>query len=77
VGNVSATASLFILDLKNKKDEFNFTINRAGNASMYGDLIVEYIQDNKSYKIGEMNGVAYTNIKKEKLQSKLTLKISV
>jgi hypothetical protein len=49
VGNVSATASLsnLSLDLKNKKDEFNFTINRAGNASMYGDLIVEYIQDNK------------------------------
>jgi hypothetical protein len=32
----------------------------------------------KAIKIGEMNGVAvYTNIKKEKLQSKLTLKISV
>jgi hypothetical protein len=76
---VSATASLsnLSLDLKNKKDEFNFTINRA-NASMYGDLIVEYIQDKKAIKIGEMNGVAvYTILKKEKLQSKLTLKISV
>jgi hypothetical protein len=77
VGNVSATASLsnLSLDLKNKKDEFNFTINRAGNASMYGDLIVEYIQDNKkAIKIGEMNGVAvYTNIKKRKIAIKVNI----
>lgn len=75
VGNTSAitTLSNVSLDFKNQKDELTFTINREGNASVYGDLKVEYIQQNKKpVEIGAMSGVAvYTNIKKRKVVIKL------
>ncbi len=75
VGNTSATTTLndLSLDLKNKKNELTFTINREGNASVYGDLKVEYIQQNKKpIEIGEISGVAvYTNIKKRKMAIQL------
>jgi len=37
----------------------NFTINRSGNMSTYGDLSVFYISDNNtSYEVGKVSGVA-------------------
>jgi hypothetical protein len=77
IGNVSATATLndLSLDLKNQKNELTFNLNREGNASLFGDLKVEYIQENKKpVEIGAMNGVAvYTNIKKRKIAIKVNI----
>ena len=66
-GNVSVTSNLSNLKLTNPQEEaqtLNFTINRAGNSSLFGDLIIDFIpKQGKPFQVGVMNGVGvYTNI---------------
>jgi hypothetical protein len=67
-GKVSATATLSELKLESEKNinKINFTLNRVGNKSLYGDFTVEYFPvKGKSTTIAKINGVAiYTTIKK-------------
>ena len=75
-GNVSATSSLSNLKLTNLKDTaqtLNFTINRTGNSSLFGDLVVEFTpKQGKPYQVGVMNGVGvYTNIGTRNMVMKL------
>lgn len=50
----------------------NFSINRSGNMSTYGDISIYYIsKDNTSYEVGKASGLAvYTpgNVRKVKMQ---------
>jgi len=56
----------------NSNHFLNFSINRSGNMSTYGDISIYYIsKDNTSYKIGKASGLAvYTpgTIRKVKMQ---------
>ncbi|MBT6007261.1 MAG: hypothetical protein HOG79_16190, partial [Prolixibacteraceae bacterium] len=75
-GEVSATTTLNNLKLESDKDNnayLTFTLNRAGNISVYGNLKVEHIPDRgKPYQIGAVNGVAvYTNLNKRYVSVKL------
>jgi hypothetical protein len=63
--NVSATLSNLTLDIRQEDfQNLNLTINRTGNISIYGDIIIEYVSaQGKSYEIGSVKGVGvYTNI---------------
>lgn len=75
-GEVNVAAVLSDLKLKTQQDTIQFlklTINRAGNISIYGNLIVEYIPtQGKPYQIGTIKGVGvYTNINKRYVSIKL------
>jgi hypothetical protein len=67
-GIVSATANLSDIKLENKKgiNSLNFTLNRKGNKSLYGDFNIKYFPIKwKPTIIAQMNGVAiYTTIKR-------------
>ena len=60
----ASTTVSSITDLNYLKDEnsnhiLNFTINRSGNMSTYGDITVNYIsKENKSYQVANIKGVA-------------------
>ena len=66
-GEVTVATSFTNLKLSVSKDTIpmlEFSINRAGNCSTYGDLVVEYIAgQNKPIIVGNVKGVGvYTNI---------------
>ena len=66
-GEVNVATSFTNLKLGVSQDTIpilEFTINRAGNCSTYGDLVVEYISGtNKPITVGNVRGVGvYTNI---------------
>jgi hypothetical protein len=75
-GEVNVTTSFTNLKLgveQNKTPTLEFMINRAGNCSTYGDLVVEYISgQNKPITVGNIKGVGvYTNIDHRKVTVKL------
>ena len=65
-GNTTATATLSDINVESQKDNnlLNFTLNRKGNKSLYGDFTVKYSTvKGKSITIARLNGVAiYTTI---------------
>ena len=76
MGEVSVTSNLSGLQLMIKQDttqNLRFTINRTGNISIYGDIIIEFIPvQGKPYRIGSMAGIGvYTNIHKRNIVVKL------
>jgi hypothetical protein len=75
-GNVVVGSSLSNLSLgtqPNMEQYLNLTINRTGNISIYGDIIIEFIPtQGKSIVIGGVKGVGvYTNINKRNIAVKL------
>jgi hypothetical protein len=72
--NVSSTLSDLKLETQQGSVEYlNLTINRTGNISVYGNIIIEYSPvQGTPYEIGEIRGVGvYTNIEKRKIAIKL------
>ena len=75
-GEVNASATLSDLKLEPQQDttqNLKLTINRAGNISIYGDIIIQYfpVQGNP-YEIGKVRGVGvYTNINKRNISVRL------
>jgi P pilus assembly chaperone PapD len=75
-GNVSTTLSDLKLDNQNEASpKLQLTINRTGNLSTYGDLIVEYNPSSgKSYQVARIKGVGvYTNINKRLISIPLNI----
>ena len=71
--NTVSTISEIHYTTENNSGYFlNFSINRSGNMSAYGDISIHYISnDNTSYEVGKVSGVAvYTpgTIRKVKMQ---------
>ncbi|HCV15587.1 MAG TPA: molecular chaperone [Rikenellaceae bacterium] len=82
VGDNNTTANLSNLSLINYNDTTNiveFTINRQGNMSIYGDFKVTYISPSgKETIVGTINGLAvYTPIAKRKVRFELDYDKSV
>lgn len=72
--NVSSTLSNLKLEIQQGiMQTLQFTINRTGNISIYGDIKVQYIPtQGKPYEICSLNGVGvYTNIDKRNIVIKL------
>lgn len=72
--DVTATFSnLKLQTLDDKSQALNFTINRKGNISLYGDIVVEFIPlKGSSYDIANLNGVGvYTSIDKRNFSLRL------
>ena len=69
---LTSISELSFTDEDSKAYFLNFTINRSGNMSTYGDISIYYIsKDNASYEVGKVSGVAvYTpgTIRKVKMQ---------
>jgi len=75
-GITNAKSTLSDLKIEVKEDTTQYlklTINRTGNASVYGDLNVIYVPvEGKPYEIGVANGVGvYTNLSKRSIAVKL------
>lgn len=75
-GEVVAKASLSELKLDLQQDTIPYlklTLNRTGNASIYGNVTIDYIPvKGKPYEIGALNGVGvYTNVGKRFISIKL------
>jgi hypothetical protein len=75
-GSVNSSSSLSDLKFENQENMrqyLSLTINRKGNISMYGDVIVQYIPKNgKPYLVSSVNGVGvYTDINKRNMVIKL------
>jgi|TARA_B110000240_G_C13482131_1_gene445775 hypothetical protein len=73
-GKINVTAKITDLTIPDiKKPTLNFTLNREGNVSTFGDLVVEYLTEAGEYNtIGVLRGVAvYTTIKKRFISLKL------
>ena len=75
-GAVNVNSTLSDLKLETQKDtiqSLKFTINRTGNISLYGDIIIQYFPlQGKSYQIGAAAGVGvYTNLNKRNVVVKL------
>ena len=75
-GTVNASASLSDLKLGIQQEtiqDLSLTINRSGNISLYGDIIVDHIPaQGKQYQIGIFKSVAiYTNLNKRNVVVKL------
>ena len=78
IGTTNVKAGLSDLKLETLQDSIhylNLTLQRKGNISLYGNLVVEYIpQQGKSYEIGQVKGVkVYTNIDKIHVSVKLNI----
>lgn len=76
-GNVSATSSLSNIKLTGLQDTeqaLNFTINRTGNSSLFGDIVIEFTpKKGKPYQVGVINGVGvYTSINNRNMVMKLS-----
>ncbi len=72
--NVSSTLSNLKLEIQQGvMQTLQFTLNRTGNISIYGDIKVQYIPtQGKPYEICSLNGVGvYTNINKRNIIIKL------
>lgn len=77
-GVVDATIALSNLKLETQQDSMQYlslTINRKGNISVYGNIIVEYEPaQGKPYQVGGIKALAvYTNISKRNVLVKLSL----
>jgi len=77
-GAVNATVTLSNLSLETQQDTIqylNLTINRIGNISLYGNIIVEYQPlQGKSFQVGGKKAIGvYTNIARRNLTIKLKL----
>jgi hypothetical protein len=73
--NVNASLSnLALVTKQNKLQYLNLTINRSGNMSVYGNIIIDYIPDQGNQcEVGKVNGVGvYTNINKRNISILLT-----
>jgi hypothetical protein len=75
-GAVTVSAKLSDLKLNTQQEKnqiLQLTINRIGNISLYGDIVVEYLPaQGKPIKIGTIAGVGvYTNINKRDVTIKL------
>ncbi len=75
-GPVNVSAALSDLKLETEasnSQNLKLTINRAGNISIYGDIIIDYIPlQGKAYEIGSIKGVGvYTSINKRNISVKL------
>ena len=75
-GTVNASASLSDFKIDIRQDTIYFlklTINRTGNISVYGNIIIEYVPvKGKPYEVAVVNGVGvYTNINKRNISVKL------
>lgn len=71
---VSSTISNMKMEVgKDKKEYIDFTINRVGNISLYGDIRVEFKPNNgKAFEVGNLNSVGvYTDIDKRNINLKL------
>jgi hypothetical protein len=74
VGEVGASLSNLSIGTQPNMDQYlKLTINRTGNISIYGDIIIEFIPNQgKSIVVGGVNGVGvYTNIDKRNIVVKL------
>jgi len=76
IGEGNVSASLSDLKLENRENaiqNLKLTINRTGNISLYGDVIIQYFPvQGKSYQIGTAGGVGvYSNINKRFVTVKL------
>jgi len=76
IGAIEASAVLSDLKMgihPNSVPTFQFTINRTGKNSLYGDITVQYISElGKSFQIGKVSGLGvYTNISKRNVVVKL------
>lgn len=72
--NVSSTLSDLKLDIQQGIEQnLKLTINRTGNISIYGDIIIEFFPtQGKPFEIAALKGVGvYTNINKRNLVIKL------
>jgi hypothetical protein len=72
--NVSSTLSnLKVEMLEESIQNLSFTINRIGNISLYGDILVQFVSEKgKTYEIAAINGVGvYTSINKRKINLRL------
>jgi hypothetical protein len=75
-GNVTVSSSLTNLKLETLPDftqTLNMTITRAGNSSIYGDIVVQFFPiKGKPVDVGRLNSVSvYTNINKRHISVKL------
>jgi hypothetical protein len=76
-GEVNVSTSISNLKLETRQDTLQIlqlTINRTGNCSSYGNLIVEYIpEQGKPYQVGIAKSLGiYTNIDKRTISIRLT-----
>jgi hypothetical protein len=74
--SVSATLSNLKLDIQQGTlQNLTLTINRTGNISIYGDIIIKYTPvQGKPYEIGTVKGVGvYTDINKRNINVKLNI----
>jgi hypothetical protein len=65
----STLSELKLEPLEKSVQNLKFNINRTGNISVYGDIIIEFIPSRgKSYQVGTVKGVGvYTNINRRKM----------
>ena len=75
-GEVNVSVTLSDLHLENLADDIHnlkLSINRTGNISVYGDILVQYIPDNgEAVEIAQVKGVGvYSNLNKRNLTLKL------
>jgi len=75
-GSVIVKSKLSDLKIVKSQDAMQYlslTINREGNISIYGDIIIEFIPtQGKPYQVGILKGVGvYTNINKRNINIKL------
>jgi hypothetical protein len=75
-GNVNTTLSDVKLEISKETIPYvKFAINRTGNISSYGDIIVQFVPaEGKPYRVGVLTGVGvYTNITRRNISMKLTM----
>jgi P pilus assembly chaperone PapD len=75
-GDVKVTSEINNLKLETSQGQaktLNLSINRTGNMSVYGDIVVDYIPfKGKPVEVGSMRGVAiYTSVNKRNFSLKL------
>lgn len=75
-GSVNVSSTLSDLKLENRQEAgqyLSLKINRTGNISTYGDIIIEFVNSQgKSSQVGAVNGVGvYTNISARNVLLKL------
>lgn len=76
MGTVSVTSVLSDLTLRKTTDSVQFltlTLNRTGNISAYGDILIDFIPaKGKSFQVAEVKGIGvYTSISKRHINIKL------
>lgn len=71
--NVTVTISDLKVETQDQTQKLSFTINRAGNISLYGDILVRFVPERgKAYDIANLNGVGvYTSINKRNISLRL------